>query len=113
MRIENFIRILPNHNVSQPFFNTLKKAKVKKQRLKLEKKSFKKFKKRTINLTLERLDEIVSKGFKFDAILSDVTKDAVEDVANIPFDDLGKAGKKVFYSVNKNLKSRIKEHNRW
>ena len=29
------------------------------------------------------------------------------------FDDLGKVGKKGSYSVNKNLKPRIKEHSRW
>ena len=36
-----------------------KKMKVKKQRVKLEKKAFKKFKRRSIKLTIERLDEIV------------------------------------------------------
>ena len=73
-----------------------KKMRVKKQRVKLEKKAFKKLKRRNIKLTIERLDEIVSKGFKSDAVLSKVIKDAIEDVANIPFDDLGKVGKKVF-----------------
>ena len=33
--------------------------KVKKQRVKLEKKAFKKLKRRSIKLTIERLDEIV------------------------------------------------------
>ena len=74
----------------------IKKAKIKKQRLKLERKAFKKLKRRSIKLTIERLDEIVPKGFKFDTILSEVIKDAIEDVANILFDDLGKVGKKFF-----------------
>ena len=31
----------------------------------------------------------------------------------MPFDDLGKVGKKVFYCVHKNLKWHIEEHNQW
>ena len=53
---------------------------------------------------------MISKGFNFDAILLEVTKDAIEDTANIPFDNLGKVGKKVFYCVPENLKSRIEKH---
>ena len=91
----------------------IKKTKIKKQRVKLERKAFKKLKRRSIKLQIKRFNEIVPKDFKFDAILSEVIKDAIEDVANILFDDLGKVGKKVFYCVHKNLKSRIEEHNRW
>ena len=91
----------------------IKKTKIKKQRVKSERKAFKKLKRRSIKLQIRRFNEIVPKDFKFDAILSEVIKDAIEDVANILFDDLGKVGKKVFYCVHKNLKSRIEEHNRW
>ena len=44
------------------------KTKIKKQRIKLEKNAFKKLKRRSIKLMVERLDKIVSKGFKYDTI---------------------------------------------
>ena len=56
---------------------------------------------------------MISKGFNFDAILLEVTKDTIEDIVNIPFDNLGKVGKNVFYCVPENLKSRIEKHSQW
>ena len=45
-----------------------KKTKIKKQRIKLQKNTFKKLKRRSIKLMVERLDKIVSKDFKYDTI---------------------------------------------
>ena len=37
----------------------------------------------------------------------------MKNIPNIPFDDLGKVGKKVFYCVHKNLKLPTEELNQW
>ena len=37
----------------------------------------------------------------------------MKNIPNIPFDDLGKTGKKVFYCVHKNLKLPAEEINQW
>ena len=37
----------------------------------------------------------------------------MKNIPNIPFDDLGKTGKKVFYCVHKNLKLPAEELNQW
>ena len=37
----------------------------------------------------------------------------MKNIPNIPFDDLGKVGKKVFYCVHENLKLPTEELNQW